>query len=194
MANRRPTRMLLTLLTVLGAHLAMLWFVLSSHPLSLKTGSQSLQLVWIPKPPAFETVEPTKTPQGPAKTRAPRRAAEGPTSATMTPSVIEENNAIHPTPDWNAELQLAAKNALANELIKKKHDTDFAHVFPTQPQKPAQLAWDHAATHRVESLPQGGLLIHINDNCVLLLFPLPLVGCGIGKHPANGDLFKPLQK
>jgi hypothetical protein len=42
----------------------------------------------------------------------------------------------------------------------------------------------------VESLPQGGLLVHVNDNCVLLLFPLPFVGCAIGKIKTNGNLFE----
>jgi hypothetical protein len=184
---------LLTLLLVLGAHLAVVWFLLSSHQLAMKSQFGSLQLVWIPKKRLPETTEPRKTSQTPAKTPL-QHPADTPSSTAIAHRNSGENNAIHPTPDWNSELQLAAKNALTNELAKKKHDTDFAHAFPTQPQKPAQLAWDHAATHRVESLPQGGLLIHINDNCVLLLFPLPLVGCGIGKHPANGDLFEHMRE
>jgi hypothetical protein len=29
---------------------------------------------------------------------------------------------------------------------------------------------------------------------VLLIFPLPLIGCGIGKRPANGDLFNHMRE
>lgn len=193
MATRRQTRMLLTLSAVLGAHLVVLWLFMSSHRFSLKAGPESLQLVWIRRPPTSELAEPRKTPQRAAKTPPQRRSAGAPASPTLIPDTNEEN-AIRPTPDWNAELQLAAKNALAEELEKKKHEADFTHLFPTPPTKPPQFAWNYAATHRVEALPQGGLVVHINDNCVLLIFPLPLLGCAIGKRPANGDLFKPLQK
>jgi hypothetical protein len=89
---------------------------------------------------------------------------------------------------------VGCENAVAKELAKKKHDNDFAHIFPAQPRKPPQFAWNYAATHRVETLPQGGILIHINDNCALLIFPLPFVGCGIGKLPANGNLFEHLHE
>ena len=107
---------------------------------------------------------------------------------------MEENNAIHPTPDWFQELQLAGKDAVAKESEKKKHEADFAHIFPAQTEKPEQFAWNYAATHRVEALPQGGLAIHINDNCTLLIFPLPFIGCTIGKKPANGDLFESMHE
>lgn len=106
---------------------------------------------------------------------------------------MEKDNAAPPAPDWAEELQLAAKDALAKELAQKRHDLDFAHVFPTAPKSPPQFAWDYAATHRVESIPGGGIAINLSDNCVLLLFPFPLVGCGVGKRPANGDLFKHLE-
>ena len=194
MAARRRTRMLLTLAIVLGAHLALVWLLLLSHQLSVKSRAGSLQLVSIP-PPALKTAPERGTTTQGLSADAPRRRNERiPAVPSISAPSSEENNAIHPTPDWNAELTLAAKNALANELAKKKHDADFAHVFPTQPKKPEQFAWDYAATHRVETLPQGGVLIHINDNCVLLIFPLPLVGCGIGKRPANGDLFKHMRE
>jgi hypothetical protein len=35
----------------------------------------------------------------------------------------------------------------------------------------------------------GALLVHLNDNCVLVMAPLPFVFCSPGKRPANGDLF-----
>jgi hypothetical protein len=180
---------------VLGAHLAVVWLLMSSPLLSVKTRSGSLQLVWIPPPALLRTAPERGTTTRRPNNGGPRyRNDRIPALPSIAAPSNEENNVIRPSPDWNAELQLAAKNALANELAKKKHDTDFAHVFPTQRKKPEQFAWDYAATHRVESLPQGGLLINLSDNCVLLLLPLPFVGCGIGKRPANGDLFKPLQK
>lgn len=110
--------------------------------------------------------------------------------SSITPRSTEEDNAIHPAPDWAEELELAAKHAVANQLAQKRHELDFAHAYPTTPTKPPQFAWDYAATHRIEAMPEGGMLVHLGDRCVLVLFPLPLVGCGIGTPRANDDLFE----
>jgi hypothetical protein len=56
--------------------------------------------------------------------------------------------------------------------------------------KRPEFGLDYAATHRVEGIAEGGLLVHLNDNCVLVLFPLPLAGCVNGKRKANEDLFE----
>jgi hypothetical protein len=195
-AKCRQARLLLILSMVLGAHLALVWLLLSSHHLLVRSATGSLQLVWIPRTaPSEVAIEPGDTIHGPRKAIAHHRVdltSGSPSIAESPPS--EENNAIHSTPDWSQELGLAAKDAVAKELEKKKHEADFAHVFPAQPTSPTQFAWDYAATHRVESLPQGGLVIHINDNCVLLIFPLPFVGCAIGKKPANGGIFESMHK
>jgi hypothetical protein len=190
MAMRRQARLLLTLSMVLGAHLIVVWFVVSSPRLSLKTGYRSLQIVWIARPALPETArEPEATTRKGSNT-APRHPID---RRPVAPSIVApstEENAIQPAPDWTEELRLAAKNALAAELARQRHELDFAHAFPTPPKKPQQFAWDYAATHRIEALPEGGMLLHLSDNCVLVLFPLPFVGCGIGKRPANGDLFE----
>ena len=106
------------------------------------------------------------------------------------PPAGNENNAINPPPDWAAELSRAARDAVSNE--SSQNPRAFGHAYPSAatPDKPAQFGWDYAATHRVEHIPGGGLLLHINDNCALVLFPLPLVGCAIGKRRANGELFE----
>jgi len=96
---------------------------------------------------------------------------------------------MHPPTDWAAELSRTARDAASDKLTPNTRDFGFPHPLAT-PDKPAQFGWNYAATHRVESLPQGGVLVHINDNCVLILFPLPFVGCAIGKMKANGNLFE----
>jgi hypothetical protein len=60
---------------------------------------------------------------------------------------------------------------------------------PDREGKP-EFGWDRSHTHRVESLEDGGLLIHLNDRCVLVLMPFPLPFCGIGKIQARGDLLE----
>jgi hypothetical protein len=191
MPKRRQARLLVVLSLVLGGHIIVVWLLMSPRQFSVKSKPGSLQLVWIPAQAFPKTTPEHETAREKADKSVPRNRVQrtlAPPSVEPPPS--DENNAIQPAPDWNEELRLAAKNALANQLAQKRHEGDFTHSFPVQSQKPAQFAWDYAATHRIEVLPQGGIVIHINDNCVLLLIPLPLVGCGIGKHPANGDLFQ----
>ena len=146
-------------------------------------------MVWIPRPARLMTIPERKsTTQKPKSSPLGHRIDRAAALPSVAAPPVEENNAIHP--DWTHELQIAAKNTLANDLAKKRHEFDFAHAYPAAPKKPPQFAWNYAATHRVESLPQGGMLIHLGDNCVLLLLPLPLIGCAIGKPPANADLFE----
>jgi hypothetical protein len=191
MSARRQARLLLTLSIVLGAHLVAVWLLVSSRQLSVKAKFESLQLAWItrpalPKAAPERGTKPDRAKNSVLRNRIDRTLA----SPSIAPPSNDENNGIHPAPDWTEELKLAAKDALANELERKRHEFDFAHAFPTPPKRPPQFAWNYAATHRIEALPEGGMLIHLSDSCVLLLFPLPLVGCGIGKQPANGSLFE----
>jgi hypothetical protein len=190
MATRHRARPLLILSMVVGIHLIVVWLLVSPRLLSLKTKAGSLQLVWIPQPLWLKAgPEPQTTTE--RATNTPRhRADRAPASPPLTPPSIEEGNAIHPAPDWTEELHRAAKHALANELAQKGHELDFAHSFPAPLKKPPQFAWDHTATHRIEAIPEGGLLLHLSENCVFILFPLPFAGCGIGKRPVNGDLFE----
>lgn len=102
----------------------------------------------------------------------------------------DENNAIHPSADWGSELTRAARDAVSEKLAQKPRDFGFPHPSSAPVDKPPQFGWDYAATHRIESIPGGGLAVNLNDNCELILFPLPFIGCAIGKKPANGDLFK----
>jgi hypothetical protein len=189
MTTRRKVRLLVTVSIVLGLHLVVVWLLVSSPQLLIKTKSESLQLVWIPRTALSES--------SPERVATARRLQNSPPAhrvdrssalPSMTPLPKEEDNAIRAAPDWAEELKLAAKHAVADELAQRRHEKDFAHAFPAPPAKPQQFAWDYAATHRVEAIPGGGMLVHLGDNCVLIL-PLPFIACGIGKRPANGDLF-----
>jgi hypothetical protein len=154
----------------------------------MQPASERLEFVFI-----VPTVQPAASvpryPLGRATGRVSQRRNAANTAAPLPdlPDASDENNAIHPPTDWAAELSRAAREAAS----AKPNTRDFGFPHPAAtPGKPAQFGWNYAATHRVESLPQGGLLVHVNDNCVLVLFPLPFVGCGIGKTKANGNLFE----
>jgi len=56
-----------------------------------------------------------------------------------------------------------------------------------------QFDWGYASTHRVETLPEGAMVIHLNDNCIIVLTPFPFPLCSPFKRKANGELFKHMQ-
>jgi hypothetical protein len=102
----------------------------------------------------------------------------------------EETRDDSPNVDWNAELERAGKDNSLLEPGPARRDFGFPHRSAPAAAKPPEFGWDYAATHRVESLPEGGLLINLNDRCVLLLAPLPFAVCGIGTRKASGELFE----
>jgi hypothetical protein len=98
--------------------------------------------------------------------------------------------------DWNAESELAIKQhaelAMApapRALDKHGAGADLNGGLGPERKQKSEFGWDRSHTHRVESLEGGRILIHINDRCVLELFPLPFAGCGIGEIQVRGDLF-----
>jgi hypothetical protein len=102
-------------------------------------------------------------------------------------------------PDWRQEMQIAANDEIEADERKRRKSSplaphDFSGVRPgsTDDTKRA-YGWSHAATHRVEAIPSGGLLINVNDRCtvVWVVFPFPL--CKVGKIPVRGDLFQDMK-
>jgi hypothetical protein len=176
---------------VLAFHFCLFWFLLADSRVVIRpSDSQGLQIVLIPRPPApadASTAPAQKALARQAAVRSPASSSAEPTKASAPPA--DESNAIHPPIDWGAELSQAAKAAAADQSAQTPRDFGFPKM-PAAPEKPPQFEWDYAATHRVEQVEGGGLLVHLNDQCVLVLFPLPFMGCGIGTKPANGDLFK----
>ena len=96
--------------------------------------------------------------------------------------------------DWLAEGADAAARQVEGSAQHKRQARALepdTSMFAPAPAKRPGIAWDYAATHRVE--PIGGLttVLHVNDNCVVVMFVvIPFVGgCALGKIPARGDLF-----
>jgi len=94
--------------------------------------------------------------------------------------------------DWAGEIETQAARSAASQAPSFK-DFSFPHAPEPASAHATEFAWDRVHTHRVESLPGGGILVHLDDNCVLVFIPLPIAVCGIGKKPANGDLFKDMK-
>jgi hypothetical protein len=187
MEKRRRTQVFCAMAAVLGLHLTVVWLLIAtSRVVSRQTESQSLEIVFIARPPVL--LESKFTGRLLENATPRRRDAASPLPMPPVPQE-DENNAIHPPADWASELSRAARDATSDESTQKPRDFGFPHPS-SAPTKVPQFGWDYAATHRVESIPEGGLLLHLNENCVLVLFPLPFVGCGIGRKKADGDLFE----
>jgi hypothetical protein len=120
--------------------------------------------------------------------------------ANEPPAPIAPAPAPAPAPiDWNVEADLAIKQyaelvmaAPPRALDRHGAGADLNGGLGPDRERKSDFAWDHSHTHRIEGIEGGGILIHINDHCVLVVFPLPFVGCGIGKIPVRGDLFEHL--
>jgi hypothetical protein len=185
----RRAKFLCAIAVVLGLHLTVIWLLLAtSRVLSFRTKSQSLAIVLIARPvvaPEYKSISRV------LENAARRRQITA--KPLPTPGVRpqeSENNAIHPPTDWATEMSRVVNDAVSEKLAQKPRDFGFPHSRSAPDSKTPQFGWDYAATHRIEAIPEGGLLLHLNDNCVLILFPLPFAGCGIGKRKVDGDLFE----
>lgn len=190
---RQRTRLVCTIAVVLGFHLTAIWLLLATSraipigAIPVGTKSQVLEIVFIPRPPSSLEGNPTS--------RIAASVAPGHGSrANATPHVdvgsqSSENNDTPAPVDWASELTRTARDAIPDESVQKSREFGFPRRPAATAGKPPQFGWDYAATHRIESIPEGGLLVHLNDNCVLVLIPFPFPGCAIGKRKANGHLF-----
>jgi hypothetical protein len=189
MEKHGRTQILCTIAAVLGIHFTVICMLLTaSRGSARRTESQSLEIAFIARPPISLGKHLTRRLFEKAAPR--RRAADNPVLTSHAESQADESNAIHPPTDWANELSRYARDAATEEAAPKPRGFGFPHTPSTHTDKRPQFGWDYAATHRVEAIPEGGLIIHLNDNCVLILFPLPFGECAIGKRKANGDLFK----
>jgi hypothetical protein len=109
------------------------------------------------------------------------------------PSVSTAQGATAPIAiDWVKEAERVAADRGASGRSAgegTRSGTELAPVVAHQP-----FGWDFAHTHRIESLPDGGLLVNLSDRCSLVVkFPMLLGGCRIGKIESRGDLFARMQ-
>jgi hypothetical protein len=149
----------------------------------------------------------------PMRSRAPAPAASAPphkkpveprdTQIVTIPRPAQQSPAEQspadrpPAPiDWSAEAELAIKQhaqmALTTPpraLDKHGPGADLNGGLGPDRKEKSEFGWDRTHTHRIEPIEGGGILIRLSDHCVLVLFPLPFVGCGIGTIPVRGDLF-----
>ena len=115
--------------------------------------------------------------------------SSGPISAPT--DAASEISPPAPPIDWQQETRTAAARMAESLEAQRRRNRKFTPDprFARAAARP-QFGWDRSKTHRVESLPAGGTLIHLNDRCALVLSGLILPICEIGRIPARGDLFE----
>lgn len=118
------------------------------------------------------------------RVEAPRRVEL--TNPTTLPQAV--NTVPHAPIDWQRAMHGEVR---AEESRSRAGQVRFG--FPRQPDPPPatlEFGWDYASTHRLEALPEGGILINLNDHCALVFYGLMLFpGCRIGRIAVNGHLF-----
>ena len=152
---------------------------------------QALIFLVIPKDAPVSVLEPPAS--GSARKKILSQAITLPTrQPEAEPHQEQEQPALI---DWNAEAARAAKQQVQSSmgaqpraLDKHAQGLDLnGGLGPAKAKRP-EFGWYNARVHRFESLPGGGMLVHLNDRCVVVLMPVPFPFCGIGKIPPRGDL------
>ncbi len=121
------------------------------------------------------------------------RATTSASSPNEPPPPSQSESTAPVAVDWASEAQVAAAHQIEAEDAARRAGTALApdrYRLETPPVAAPRFDWDYAATHRIESLPGGGLVINLSDRCAITIVYLTILGgCKIGEIEARGDLF-----
>ncbi len=122
-------------------------------------------------------------------------SASATSAESFDPFVVEPPPTTIPTPiDWTREAEKAVADSLsAEETADRQRGALAPHhaaISESASDNSRKFAWSEAQTHRVESIPGGGILIHINDRCAIVIPMMFMTICKIGKIEARDDLFQ----
>jgi hypothetical protein len=130
-------------------------------------------------------------PAAPVAPVAPAVPAARPPATTPTAPGAAEAPTAPPAPiDWFAERERVASETAKAAAAPPPRGFGIPPVPREYAPPQSDFGWSHARTHRVEPIEGGGIAINLSDQCVLVLMPLPFVGCALGRRPANGDLLR----
>ena len=181
---------------VIMAHLTLLMLLpkLRDRALSRAYDDTPSVLVFLP---SFGSEELAAAPEH-AHSRPPAARARQDHSRSRREAAAPAKEAESSAPvaiDWSEEAAAAAGRQVdADEEAARK-----ARAF-SAPKAPANLAaappagpkfkWYHARAQRIESIPGGGFMINLNDQCAVVVMIMIVPVCQIGKIEARGDLFQ----
>jgi hypothetical protein len=182
---------------ILGVHiLAFLFFPLLRRPLFQTPADEFSTTIAFLKPiQPHELTEAVKLhAPAPAKRETARERVQG-KALPEKPESTESEITAPISVDWAKEAERAAAHRIeadeeadrrASALSPRRGPSVGAHAPAAAP----SFGWDPAHTHRVEPIPDGGLVVNLNDRCAIVVkFPFVMPGCKIGKIESRGDLF-----
>jgi hypothetical protein len=189
---------LVTFTAILGIHLLwVLCFPTLRRPFFHMPGDELTTTIAFLEPmqpqPSAQTVK--LRARSPTKREPARKNVRG-AALPETSEATEQENTAPIAIDWAKEAERAAAHRIeADEEAGRRTSALSPRRGPRlgAPEAPAalpQFGWDHAHIHRVEPIPDGGLVVNLNDRCAIVVeFPFLLPGCKIGKIRSRGDLF-----
>jgi hypothetical protein len=167
-------------LTLLGAHVLGIFYIASLRSPTADSSDNGFAttVFFLDDKVQRRATRITKIPGRPPFALTPPDTRSLHSRAPDTPAPSEQDPSAPVAIDWAKEAERVAADPGLNV---------GAAPAPVARQ---QFAWDYARTHRVESLPDGGLLVNLSDRCSLIIrFPMLLGGCKIGKIEGRADLF-----
>jgi hypothetical protein len=180
-AFREPQRPLLFALAVL-IHAGLFQLLATQRHANPQAPERLTALTFVPgtasrtHPPPLSPLAPEQLPTAPVpEARPPQLIAPLEQQAGQGPAGV----------DWAHEAGEAARRRALEAEAERDHKNDQS---PPKP-KP-EFGWDRSRTHRIEAIEGGGILVHLNDRCAIVITLLAMPVCQIGKKPARGDLFE----
>jgi hypothetical protein len=189
-SSRAAPPRVLVLAAVVAAHVGVLLLLVAETRSRLLRGEgETTPLVVLLLRPA----EPHPSAASQARPTAFRdRASAAPAieaAAPRTPAV--PGSAI----DWAAEAAASATRQVEADEQRARQARALlpstGGMFSARAKRP-QFHWNYARTHRIEPQPGLATVIHLNDQCAIVLFLIiPFAGgCALEKPPVRGDLFE----
>jgi hypothetical protein len=182
-------RRLIVFALVVAVHTAALLFFPSlRRQLTASDEAPSMILFFPVAPKSREEAPPPQTPQRDA--RAHRLPAPVQRTPPPQPNTPPPPAAI----DWAAEAEITAANRIAADEAAARQATALkprhSPIDMSGSAKTLGFHWYQARIHRVETIPGGGILIHINDRCAIVVPIMFMTFCKIGEIKTRDDLFQ----
>jgi hypothetical protein len=169
------------MLFALLIHAGLFALLLSERHTRLESPERRTVLELLPAPPPKS---PSLEVTPPAPPRLPEAAPPSATAPELFAPRTSEPAQVPPMIDWRGDAgAIAREHARAAEAGREPSKDGPA-------KKKAEFAWSHSATHRIESMENGGFVVWINDRCGVAVSGLAMPFCMFGKKPARGDLFE----
>jgi hypothetical protein len=192
MSSRAASPRVLAVVTVVAVHAGALLVLLAetrTRPVRGEAETSPLLVVLLPmQEPRYPAASARAASSPPVLHLASPSPAGGDVAPPATPAAPDA--AI----DWAAQATASAARQIDSDEQRARQARALAQkaspMFAARPKRP-EFHWNYARTHRVEGVPGLGTVIHLNDQCAIMLFVIiPILGCALERPPVRGDLFE----